>query len=145
MTETVLEEWIEEFGALDASQLHTFATEQEHNIDVAISVFTILEERHKYGPLVDRVCSQLFEFYRTREVELQRFTLQFIPVLIRIYLGSVAQGDKRTCRSIEALLIGVYNLEIVDENDQPKAVSFRTPSIAQSSIYHEVKTIGYRN
>lgn len=87
---------------------------------------------------MDPICSQLFDFYRTREVELQRFTLQFIPVLIRLYLGCVAHGDKRSCRSIETLLIGIYNLEIVDESGQPKVISFRLPSIAQSSIYHEV-------
>lgn len=38
---------------------------------------------------------------------------------------------------METLLIGIYNLEVVDESGQPKVVSFRLPSLAQSSVYHE--------
>ncbi|PSN32692.1 Hyccin [Blattella germanica] len=88
--------------------------------------------------LIDPVCNQLFGFYRSREIELQRFTLQFLPTLIFVYLNSVAHGDKKSCRSVETLLVGLYNLEVVDENGQPKVVSFRLPSLAQASIYHEV-------
>nr|CAD7263796.1 unnamed protein product [Timema shepardi] len=87
--------------------------------------------------LIDPVCSQLFGFYRSREAELQRFTLQFLPTLIFVYLNSLAHGDKKSCRSVETLLIGLYNLEVVNENGQPKVVSFRLPSLAQASIYHE--------
>lgn len=39
---------------------------------------------------------------------------------------------------METLLVALYNLEVVDENDQEKIVSFRMPSLAQASIYHEV-------
>lgn len=115
---------------------------------------------------MENVCTQLFSFYRSKEVELQRFTLQFVPTLIYNYLSSVAQGNKKTCRCIETLLIGktkqkqfvlclnhteinklnqlcnhftgLYNFEVVDEEGKPKVVSFRLPSLAQSSIYHEV-------
>jgi hypothetical protein len=45
--------------------------------------------------LIDRVCNQLFGFYRSREIELQRFTLQFLPTLIFVYLNSVAHVDKK--------------------------------------------------
>jgi Hyccin. len=45
--------------------------------------------------LIDPVCNQLFGFYRSREVELQRFTLQFLPTFIFVYLNSVAHGDKK--------------------------------------------------
>ena len=44
----------------------------------------------------------------------------------------------QSCRGVEALLLGLYNLEAVDENCQSQNVSFRLPSLAQSSIYHEV-------
>lgn len=33
---------------------------------------------------------------------------------------------------------GLYNFEVVDESGKPKVVSFRLPSLAQASIYHEV-------
>lgn len=43
----------------------------------------------------------------------------------------------QSCRAIETLLIGIYNLEVIDKNGQPKTVSFRLPSLAMMSIYHE--------
>ncbi|TGZ58059.1 Uncharacterized protein DBV15_10371 [Temnothorax longispinosus] len=42
-----------------------------------------------------------------------------------------------SCRSLETLLIGLYNLEVVDKSGQQKAISFRLPSLAMLSIYHE--------
>lgn len=52
---------------------------------------------------MDEVCNQLYNFYRSREIELQRFTLQFLPTLIYIYLNSAAHGDikVRLCTFIE--------------------------------------------
>lgn len=84
------------------------------------------------------MCNQLFCFYRSGEEDLQRFTLQFIPALVLMYLENVTHGDRQTCRSVETLLIGVYNLEIMDKTGQSKVYSFRIPSIARPSIYHEV-------
>lgn len=49
----------------------------------------------------------------------------------------------QSCWSLETLLIGIYNLEVIDESGQPKVVSFRLPSLAQSSIYHEVRVSEY--
>lgn len=64
--------------------------------------------------MLDQVCTQLFSFYRSKEVELQRFTLQFVPTLIYNYLSSVARGNLKSCRCIETLLIGttfnIHNL-----------------------------------
>lgn len=72
---------------------------------------------------------------------MKRFTLQFIPTLIYTYLNAVAQGDKKSCRSVETLLLGMYNIEVSNEDGQPKVVSFRMPVLAQASIYHEEKSL----
>lgn len=88
--------------------------------------------------MIDPVCNQLFYFYRSGEEDLQRFALQFIPALVLLYLENVTHGDRQSYRSVETLLIGVYNLEIIDKSGQSKVFSFRIPSIAQASIYHEV-------
>lgn len=64
-----------------------------------------------------------------------------MPTLIYIYLNSVAQGDKKSCRSVETLLISVYNIEITNDDGQAKTVSFRMPVLAQASIYHEEKSL----
>ncbi|XP_067013349.2 hyccin [Anabrus simplex] len=137
MTETVVLEWLADYGALSPVEVHSFASSLEHNQELVTALYNVLEERNRYQDLIDPVCTQLFGFYRSREVELQRFTLQFLPTLIFVYLNSVAHGDKKSCRAVETLLIGLYNLEAVDENGQPKVVSFRLPSLAQDSIYHE--------
>lgn len=49
----------------------------------------------------------------------------------------------KNCRSVETLLIGLYNREVVDENGQSRVMSFRLPSLAQASIYHEVSLYLY--
>lgn len=36
------------------------------------------------------------------------------------------------------IFLGLYNFEVVDEAGKPRVVSFRLPSLAQASIYHEV-------
>lgn len=39
------------------------------------------------------------------------------------------------------LLIVIYNIEISNEDGQPRVVSFRMPVLAQASIYHEEKSL----
>jgi hypothetical protein len=49
---------------------------------------------HYYSfQLIESVCNQLFDFYRSPEIQLQRFSLQFLPTLIYIYLNAAAHGD----------------------------------------------------
>lgn len=91
--------------------------------------------------ILHSVCNQLFSYYRSNEPELKRFTLQFIPTLIYTYLNAVAQGDKKSCRCIETLLLGIYNIEVSTDDGQPKVISFRMPILAQASIYHQEKSL----
>ena len=44
---------------------------------------------------------------------------------------------------METLLIGVFNLEVVDEKGEPVVISFRLPSLAQASIYHEPMSLAH--
>ncbi|XP_021181243.3 hyccin [Helicoverpa armigera] len=150
----LISEWINEYASLQENEIKSFAAEHEHNHEIATAIFNLfysedesepsnkLESESQYEQILENVCTQLFSFYRSKEVELQRFTLQFVPTLIYNYLSSVAQGNKKTCRCIETLLIGLYNFEVVDEEGKPKVVSFRLPSLAQASIYHEPLSLG---
>ncbi|XP_063984492.1 hyccin isoform X2 [Diachasmimorpha longicaudata] len=141
MTESLINEWLIDCADYSASELKSFASTLAQDSEIVRALYVLLEERSKYNELVDTVCNQLFDFYRSREIELQRFTLQFVPTLIFIYLNSVAHGDIKNCRSVETLLIGLYNLEVVDKNGEPKSVSFRLPSLAMLSIYHEPSSL----
>ncbi|XP_034840234.1 hyccin [Maniola hyperantus] len=152
----LITEWLNEYAALRENELKSFAAEHEHNHEIATALFNLLyREDDKEGfaniknqdddfdqQMLENVCIQLFSFYRSKEVELQRFTLQFVPTIIYRYLSSVAQSITKSCRCIETLLIGLYNFEVVDENGKPKVVSFRLPSLAQASIYHEPLSLG---
>lgn len=60
--------------------------------------------------LLEPVCHQLFELYRSSEDRLRRFTLQFLPELVWIYLRITASRDRQSNGCIEALLLGIYNL-----------------------------------
>nr|CAH7713663.1 unnamed protein product [Callosobruchus chinensis] len=57
--------------------------------------------------------------------------MQFIPSLAFLHLSD------KTQTSVQTLLVSLYNLEVIDSKGQPRTVSFRIPSIAQSSIYHD--------
>lgn len=151
----LISEWLNEYAALLDNEIKSFAAEHEHNHEIATTIFNLfyseddsgtntnkLENESEYEQILENVCTQLFSFYRSKEVELQRFTLQFVPTLIYNYLSSVAQGSKKTWRCIETLLIGLYNYEVVDEEGKPKVVQFRLPSLAQASIYHEPLSLG---
>lgn len=56
------------------------------------------------------MCHQLFELYRSTEVGLRRFTLQFLPELIWVYLHHTASRERQRNGCVEALLLGIYNL-----------------------------------
>lgn len=60
--------------------------------------------------LLEPVCHQLFELYRSSEDRLRRFTLQFLPELVWAYLRITASRDRQSNGCIEALLLGIYNL-----------------------------------
>ncbi|XP_034951325.1 hyccin isoform X2 [Chelonus insularis] len=141
MTESLINEWLADYADISSLDLSTFSDTLSQDNEIVRALYVLLEERSKYSELVDTVCNQLFNFYRSRESQLQRFTLQFVPTLVFIYLNSVAHGDIKNCRSVETLLIGLYNLEVVDQSGESKTVSFRLPSLAMLSIYHEPSSL----
>jgi len=87
--------------------------------------------------VIQKLCLQIFGFYRAGPVESKVFSLQFIPSLMYAYLSGIAQGDKQDVGSIQTFLLAVYNIEAGEEPQNPKSHSFRVPNIAQPSLYHE--------
>jgi len=136
-TTNIIREWLADYAALSPDEIHSYANSVQHNTEVIHAVHSVLEERQKYANFVDPVCNTLFSFYHSKEIELQKFTLIFLPTLIYVYLNAVSHGEKKSCRGVEALLIGLYNLEAIDDKSISLHVSFRLPSLAQASIYHE--------
>uniref|UniRef100_A0A8D8TK31 Hyccin n=1 Tax=Cacopsylla melanoneura TaxID=428564 RepID=A0A8D8TK31_9HEMI len=136
--EKIVKEWMQDYAGLSKEEVHTFAVTQLEN-NALIEALYELFEQHKIGanPLIDDVCSTFFDYYRSEEAQLQRFTLQYLPSLTYLYLNLIAHGQKKHARSLEALVVMMYNYQVTDEGNNPKVLSFRLPSLAQPSVYHE--------
>ncbi|GJQ69798.1 hypothetical protein Trydic_g22356 [Trypoxylus dichotomus] len=134
MADILVLEWMEEFEALTESEINTYATEQENNHEVIIALYVLLEEpqQTKRGSIIEKICKQLLGFYRSGDQHLKKFVMQYIPSLIWLHLSA-----RQMYPEVETLLLSLYNLEVVDSKGQPRIISFRVPSIAQSSIFHD--------
>ncbi|XP_058688069.1 hyccin isoform X2 [Poecile atricapillus] len=136
----VVEEWLSEFKTLPETSISSYATSLKDKTALISSLYRVIQEPQ--SELLEPVCHQLFEFYRSGEEELLRFTLQFLPELMWCYLAVSVSRDLQSSGCIEALLLGVYNLEIVDKEGHSKVLSFTIPSLSKPSIYHEPSSIG---
>jgi len=58
--------------------------------------------------VIDPVCHQLYDFYRSMNAELQRFTLELVPALLWTYVSSVYSSDKKVmtvaCTRVQCFL-----------------------------------------
>ncbi|KAM3856326.1 hyccin 2 isoform 1-T1 [Vipera latastei] len=136
----VVEEWLSEFKALPEMQISNYAATLHRKKILVPALYKVVQDPN--NEFLEPVCHQLFELYRSSEVRLKRFTLQFLPELIWVYLRLTVSKDRQSNGCIEALLLGIYNLEIADKDGNNKILSFTIPSLSKPSIYHEPSTIG---
>lgn len=143
MAESIVHDWLADFQRIQGqpSEVKGFANDHDSDSEIAEAIFTILHDRQRHESLVHDICQQLLAFYRSTEKSLQKFPLQFIPVLIYTYLHAVAGGDKKGVRSLETLLICIYNGEVSTAEGGERVVQFRMPILAQASVYHEEKNL----
>ncbi|XP_060541687.1 hyccin isoform X5 [Pantherophis guttatus] len=136
----IVEEWLSEFKTVPETSIASYAKNLKDKISLVSSLYKVIQDLQ--NELLEPVCHQLFEFYRSGEELLLQFTLQFLPELIWCYLAVSASKDLQSSGCIEALLLGVYNLEIVDKQGNSKILSFTIPSLSKPSVYHEPSSIG---
>ncbi|KAJ8350041.1 hypothetical protein SKAU_G00251710 [Synaphobranchus kaupii] len=136
----VVEEWLSEFKTLPEAQIPNYAASLHLKKSLVLAIYRVVQDPG--SELLEPVCHQLFELYRSSEEQLRRFTLQFLPELIWVYLRVTASRDRQSNGCIEALLLGIYNLEIVDKDGNGKTRSFTIPSLSKPSIYHEPSSLG---
>ncbi|XP_036331705.1 hyccin [Rhagoletis pomonella] len=143
MAESIVQDWLADYRRVQSqpAEVMAFAVEHETDPEIAEAIYTIFSERQRHEALVHDICQQLLAFYRAPEDTLRKFPLQFIPVLIYTYLHAVAGGDKKGARSVETLLICIYNAEVSTEDSGQRVVTFRMPILAQASVYHEEKNL----
>ncbi|XP_041102249.1 hyccin-like isoform X3 [Polyodon spathula] len=140
MDQGVVEEWLSEFKTLPETAIPSYAAGLKDKAALVSALYRVIQEPQ--SEFLEPVCHQLFEFYRSGEVSLQRFTLQFLPEFIWSYLSICTNRDLHSTGCREALLLGIYNLEIIDKDGQSKVLSFTVPSLSKPSVYHEPSTIG---
>ncbi|XP_036400600.1 protein FAM126B-like isoform X3 [Megalops cyprinoides] len=138
--EGVVQEWLSEFKTLPETQVPSYAGSLHLKKSLVPALYRVIQDPS--NELLEPVCHQLFELYRSSEDQLRRFTLQFLPELVWVYLRITASRDRQSNGCIEALLLGIYNLEIVDKEGNCKQLSFTIPSLSKSSIYHEPSNLG---
>ncbi|XP_075036218.1 hyccin 2 isoform X2 [Mixophyes fleayi] len=136
----VVEEWLSEYKVLPETQLTAYAATLHRKKTLVSALYKVIQDPN--NELLEPICHQLFELYRSSEVRLKRFTMQFLPELISIYLRLIASRDRQSNGCIEALLLGIYNLEIADKDGNNKVLSFTIPSLSKPSIYHEPSCLG---
>ncbi|KAM8856684.1 hyccin 2 isoform 1-T2 [Spinachia spinachia] len=136
----VVEEWLSEFKSLPEKNIPSYAGSLHLKKTLVTALYRVIQDPN--SELLEPVCHQLFELYRSTEDRLRRFTLQFLPELVWVYLRVTASRDRQSNGCIEALLLGIYNLEIVDKDGNSKLHSFTIPSLSKPSIYHEPSSLG---
>ncbi|KAJ8282322.1 hypothetical protein COCON_G00048410 [Conger conger] len=136
----VVQDWLSEFKTLPETQIPSYAGSLHLKKSLVPALYHVIRDPN--NELLEPVCHQLFELYRSSEDRLCRFTLQFLPELVWVYLRVTASRDRQSNGCIEALLLGIYNLETVDKEGNGKLLSFTIPSISKPSIYHEPSSLG---
>ncbi|KAE8299411.1 Protein FAM126B [Larimichthys crocea] len=137
---SVVEEWLSEFKSLPETHIPNYAGSLHLKKTLVPALYRVIQDPN--NELLEPVCHQLFELYRSSEDRLRRFTLQFLPELVWVYLRITASRDRQSNGCIEALLLGIYNLEIVDKDGNSRLLSFTIPSLSKPSIYHEPSSLG---
>ncbi|XP_062861567.1 hyccin 2-like [Trichomycterus rosablanca] len=136
----VVEEWLSEYKTLPESQFSSYASALYKKKNLVPALYRVIQDPN--SELLEPVCHQLFELYRNSDPRLRRFTLQFLPELVWVYLRLTVSRERYSSGCIEALLLGIYNLEIVDKEGNGKLLSFTIPSLSKPSIYHEPSSLG---
>uniref|UniRef100_A0A8I3Q4N2 Hyccin PI4KA lipid kinase complex subunit 2 n=1 Tax=Canis lupus familiaris TaxID=9615 RepID=A0A8I3Q4N2_CANLF len=110
----VVEEWLSEFKALPDTQITNYAATLHRKKTLVPALYKVIQDSNN----------------------------EFLPELMWVYLRLTVSRDRQSNGCIEALLLGIYNLEIADKDGNNKVLSFTIPSLSKPSIYHEPSTIG---
>ncbi|XP_078574834.1 hyccin-like [Branchiostoma floridae x Branchiostoma japonicum] len=130
----VIKSWLVEYKSVVSLQDGEYVSKLHNNKELTAALYKVL---HQESELLNEVCPQLFDYFRSGHKGLYQFTLQFTPALIGHYLLSLARKERMMSGRVEALLLGMYNLEAVDSGGQPTSKVFTVPTMAKPSLYHE--------
>lgn len=140
MPSKYIRRWLSEFKTIGTDEFSDYAAQVQQNEQLIDELYDIFDDDDLSPEVIDPICHQLFDFYRSLNIGLQRFTLEFIPLLLRIYLMATecdAVNDRKKFGGIEACILGIYNIEAASKDKESEVKKFMIPILARPSIYHE--------
>lgn len=57
----------------------------------------------------------------------------------RVFSDKIISSIPQGVGSVEVALLALYNMEVLDEQGQPRIAPFRLPTLARQSVFHEVR------
>ncbi|XP_064474513.1 hyccin-like isoform X2 [Ornithodoros turicata] len=137
MADSIVRDFLIDCQTVTEAEVHSFASSIRENNELIDSLIQVIEEKKYHKEFLEPLCEQLFAFFRAQEDPLRQFAMFFIPCIVGIYLGSVHKGDRKSLRYVELLVLGAYNLQVLDSEGKPNVLTSTIPSISKPSIYHE--------
>ncbi|XP_077514977.1 PI4KA lipid kinase complex subunit hyccin [Amblyomma americanum] len=138
MADSIVRDFLLDCKAVTDAEVHSFANTIRDNNELIEAVILVLEEKEFHRDFLEPLCEQLFIFFKAQEEALRQFAHFFLPCIIGNYLSSVHRRDlRKSLNCLEILLLGAYNLQILDHEGKPATTMYHIPSISKPSIYHE--------
>ncbi|GCB80520.1 hypothetical protein scyTo_0017206 [Scyliorhinus torazame] len=137
----VVEDWLSQFKTLPENQISCYAATLHQKTNIVPALYKVIQDPN--SELLEPVCHQLFELYRSSEVRLKR--LRASVRNLENQPGFQSLCSERHCslnvHSVRKYLVK-FILEIVDRDGNNKVLSFTIPSLSKPSVYHEPSSIG---
>lgn len=138
MADYMVRDFLLDCKAVTEAEVHSFANTIRESNELIEAVILVLEEKEYHREFLEPLCEQLFIFFQAQEEALRQFAHFFLPCVIGNYLSNVHRRDlRKTLHCLEILLLGAYNLQILDHEGRPSTTTYNIPSISKPSIYHE--------
>uniref|UniRef100_L7LX11 Putative hyccin n=1 Tax=Rhipicephalus pulchellus TaxID=72859 RepID=L7LX11_RHIPC len=138
MADSIVRDFLLDCKSVTEAEVHTFANTIRDNNELIEAIILVLEEKEYHRDFLEPLCEQLFIFFQAQEEALRQFAHYFLPCVIGHYLSSVHRRElRKSLNCLEILLLGAYNLQILDHEGKPTTTTYHIPSISKPSIYHE--------
>lgn len=137
MADSIVRDFLVDCKTVTDAELHSFSSTLRENNELIDAIILVLEEREYHRELLEPLCEQLFAFFNATEDVLRQFAHFFLPSVLGVYFSSLHKKDRKALRCLEILLLGAYNLQILDNEGKPTVNTYGIPSMSKPSIYHE--------
>lgn len=137
MADSIVRDFLVDCKTVTDAEIHSFASTLRENNELIDAIILVLEEKEYHHEFLEPLCEQLFAFFNSTEDALSQFAHFFLPCVLGVYFSSLHKKERKALRCLEILLLGAYNLQILDNEGKPTTNTYGIPSMSKPSIYHE--------